>query len=69
MVAQPHGMATQHSPTELPHLHERLQQTLRQGPKGTPVLWLLVLSLRLLQQSIDIWEEARRGKKQPQTQR
>lgn len=50
----PHGARPQHSPTEPTHLHESLQETLRQGPEGTAILRLLVLGLRFLQQGINV---------------
>lgn len=66
-MARAHRARLWHSPTEPPHLHEGLQETLRQGPEGTPVFWLLMLGLRLLQQGINVWAEAGGGTKQPQT--
>lgn len=66
-MARPHRTRLRHSPTEPPHLHEGLQETLCQGPEGTPILWLLMLGLRLLQQGINVWAEAGGGTKQHQT--
>lgn len=54
VTAGPAAAPWDHRSPQPPHLHQGLQQALRQGPEGTPVLGLLVLRLRLLQQGIDI---------------